>query len=67
MKWWFGGCVGGGLVAVVVFVVGCVGGCGCVGGGLIFFFFLAVGCVGLWLWLCWWWPHEGCCWWSVWL
>ena len=35
---------------------------GCVGGGLIFFFFfLAVGCVGLWLWLCWWWSHEGCC------
>ena len=57
LKWWFGGCVGGGLVAVVV---------------------VAVGCVGLWLWLCWWWSHEGCCrglWlshegccrWSVWL
>ena len=55
MKWRFGGCVGGGLVAVVVVAVGCVAGCGCVGGGLIFFFFfLAVGCVGLWLWLCWW-------------
>ena len=52
---------------------------GCVGGGLIFFFFsLVVGCVGLWLWLCWWWSHEGyycglwlsyegCCKWSVWL
>ena len=55
LKWQFGGCVGGGLVAMVVFAVGCVG------GGLIFFFFLAVGCVGLWLWMCWWWSHEGCC------
>ena len=72
LKWRFSGCVGGGLVAVVVVAVGCVAGCGCVGGGLIFFFFffLAVGCVGLWLWLCWWWSHEGCCHccrWSVWL
>ena len=33
MKWQFGGCVDGGLVAVVVVVVGCVAGCGCVGGG----------------------------------
>ena len=56
MRWWFGGCVGGGLVAVVVVVVGCVA-----GGLIFFFFFLAVGCVGLWLWLCWWWSHEGCC------
>ena len=40
MKWQFGGCVGGGLVAVVVVVVDCVGGCGRVGGGLIFFFSL---------------------------
>ena len=48
MKWRFVGCVGGGLVAVAVVVVACVGscgcvglwfGCGCVGGGLIFFFF----------------------------
>ena len=39
LKWRFGGCVGGGLVAVVMVAVGCVGGCGCVGGGLIFFFF----------------------------
>ena len=38
LKWRFGGCVGGGLVAVVVVAVGCVTGCGCVGGGLIFFF-----------------------------
>ena len=43
MKWQFVGCVGGGLVAVVVIVVGCVGGCGCVSGGLIFIFFLAMG------------------------
>ena len=43
MKWQFGGCVGGGLVAVVVVVVDCVGGCGRVGGGLICFFFFAVG------------------------
>ena len=43
LKWQFGGCVGGGLVAVVVVVVDCVGGCGRVGGGLICFFFLAVG------------------------
>ena len=35
LKWQFGGCVGGCLVAV-----GFVVGCGCVGGGLIFFFFL---------------------------
>ena len=64
LKWRFGGCVGGGLVAVVVFVMGYVGGCGCVGGGLIFFFFffflswamLGYGCGrGLW------WSHEGCC------
>ena len=60
MKWRFGGCVGGGLVAVVVVAVGCVAGCGCVGGGLIYlfifinFFFLVVGCVGLRLWLSWW-------------
>ena len=47
LKWWFGGCVGGGLVAVVVVAVGCVA------GGLIFFFFLpwavlgyGCGCVG---------------------
>ena len=33
MKWRFGGCVGGGLVAVVVVAVGCVVGYGCVGGG----------------------------------
>ena len=54
MKWRFGGCVGGGLVAMVVVVVGCVAGCGCVGGGLIFFFFFlpwavlgyGCGCVG---------------------
>ena len=40
LKWWFGGCVGGDLVAVVVAVMGCVG----------------FGCnSGLWLWLCWWW------------
>ena len=58
LKWRFGGCVGGGLVAVVVVAVGCVAGCGYVGGDLIFFF---LGCVGLWLWLCWWWSHEGCC------
>ena len=38
MKWWFGGCVGGGLVAVVVITVGCVG----------------LGCnSGLWLWMYW--------------
>ena len=51
LKWRFGGCVGGGLVAVVVVAVGCVAGCGYVGGDLIFFFFWAVlgygcGCVG---------------------
>ena len=46
MKWRFGGCVGGGLVVVVVVAVGCVAGCGCVGGGLIFFFFSCRG-------LCW--------------
>ena len=46
LKWQFGGCVDGGLVAVVVVVVGCVAGCGCVGGGLIFFFFSCRG-------LCW--------------
>ena len=54
LKWRFGGCVGGGLVAVVMVAVGCVGGCGCVGGGLIFFFFslpwavlgYGCGCVG---------------------
>ena len=53
MKWRFGGCVGGGLVVVVVVAVGCVAGCGCVGGGLNFFFFLpwavlgyGCGCVG---------------------
>ena len=53
LKWRFGGCVGGGLIAVVVVAVGCVVGCGCVGGGLIFFFFLpwvvlgyGCGCVG---------------------
>ena len=51
MKWRFGGCVGDGLVVVVVVVVGYVAGFGCVGGGLIFFF-LAVGYVRLWLWLC---------------
>ena len=61
LKWRFSGCVGGGLVAVVVVAVGCVAGCGCVGGGLIFFFFFS--CRGL----CWWWSHEGCCRWSVWL
>ena len=53
MKWRFGGCVGDGLVAVVVVAVGYVAGFGCVGGGLIFFFFsLAVGYIRLWLWLC---------------
>ena len=56
LKWRFGGCVGGGLVAVVVVAVGCVASCGCVGGGLIFFFFFfflpwavlgyGCGCVG---------------------
>ena len=48
LKWRFGGCVGGGLVAVVVVVVGCVASCGCVGGGFIFYFlfFLAVAAVG---------------------
>ena len=53
MKWRFGGCVGGGLVAVVVVAVGCVAGCGCVAGGFILFFFLpwavlgyGCGCVG---------------------
>ena len=55
LKWRFSGCVGGGLVAVVVVAVGCVAGCGCVGGGLIFFFFFFLpwavlgygcGCVG---------------------
>ena len=54
LKWRFGGCVGGGLVAVVMVAVGCVGGYGCVGGGLIFFFFslpwavlgYGCGCVG---------------------
>ena len=46
LKWRFGGCVGGGLVAVVVIAVGCVAGCDCVGGGLIFFFFPCRG-------LCW--------------
>ena len=40
LKWRFVGCVGGGLVAVAVVVVACVGSCGC---------------VGLRLWLCWWW------------
>ena len=40
LKWRFGGCVGGGLVAVVVVAVGCVG------GGLTFFFFPCRG-------LCW--------------
>ena len=41
LKWQFVGCVGGGLVAVVVVVVGCVGG----GFGFFFFFFfLAVAC-----------------------
>ena len=40
LKWRFVGCVADGLLAVVVIVVGYVGGCGC---------------VGLWLWLCWWW------------
>ena len=40
LKWWFGGCAGGGLVAGVVVAMGCVG----------------FGCnSGLWLWLCWWW------------
>ena len=39
MKWRFGGCVGDGLVAVVVVAVGYVASFGCVGGGLIFFFF----------------------------
>ena len=44
LKWRFGGCVGGGSVAVVVVAVGYVGGCSCVG----------FGCnSGLWLWLCW--------------
>ena len=42
LKWRFGGYVGGGLVAVVVVVVGCVAGCGCVGGGHMKF--VAVGC-----------------------
>ena len=60
LKWRFVGCVADGLLAVVVIVVGYVGGCGC---------------VGLWLWLCWWWfdfffffschglwlSHRGCC------
>ena len=54
MKWRFVGCVGGGLVAVAVVVVACVGSCGCVGLRLwlcwwwfdFFFFFLAVGCGG---------------------
>ena len=50
LKWRFVGCVGGGLVAVAVVVVVCVGSCGCVGGGLIFFF----SCRGLW------WSHRGC-------
>ena len=49
LKWRFGGCVGGGLVAVVVVAVGCVAGCGCVGGSLIFFFFFFFSCRGL----CW--------------
>ena len=47
LKWRFGGCIGGGLVVVVVVAVGCVAGCGCVAGGLIFFFFFS--CRGL----CW--------------
>ena len=42
LKWRFGGCVGGGLVAVVVVAVGCVAGCGCVGGGHMKV--VAVGC-----------------------
>ena len=42
LKWRFGGCVGGGLVAVVMVAVGCVGGCGCVGGGHMKV--VAVGC-----------------------
>ena len=54
LKWWFGGCVGSGLVAVVVITVGCVG----------------LGCnSGLRLWLCWWWfdfffffSCRGLCW-----
>ena len=53
LKWRFVGCVAGGLLAVVVIVVGYVGGCGCVGGDLIFFFFFS--CHGLWL------SHRGCC------
>ena len=36
LKWQFVGCVGGGLVAVVVV--------GCVGGGLVFFLAVACGC-----------------------
>ena len=47
LKWQFGGCVGGGLVAVVMVAVGCVAGYGCVIGGSIFFFFFS--CRGL----CW--------------
>ena len=44
LKWRFGGCVGGGLVAVVVVAVGCVAGYGCVGGGHMKVVVVGCGC-----------------------